>query len=82
MSNTREYIGCKSIEIDNYDGNGNNLYNMWLTNEEIVRCRDCKHCEIEEVDYGEGEIRNQRECGISCLEVNDDDFCSRGERCE
>lgn len=42
MSNTREYVGCKSIEIENYDGNGNNLYSMWLTDEEIVRCRDRK----------------------------------------
>lgn len=33
MSNTREYVGCKSIEIENYDGNGNNLYNMWLQDE-------------------------------------------------
>lgn len=82
MSNTREYVGCKSIEIENYDGNGNNLYNMWLTDEEIVRCRDCKHCEVEEVDYGMGEIRNEHECLISGLSVNQDSFCSWGERRE
>lgn len=82
MSNIREYVGCKSIEIENYDGNGNNLYNMWLTDEEIVRCRDCKHCEVEEVDYGMGEIRNEHECLISGLSVNQDSFCSWGERRE
>ena len=34
MSEIKEYIGCKSIQ-------GNNLCNMWLTDEEIIRCRDC-----------------------------------------
>lgn len=43
MSNIREYVGCKSIEAVNYDGKGNDLCNMWLTDEEIVRCRDCRH---------------------------------------
>lgn len=43
MSSMREFIGCKSIETADYDGNGNNLYNMYLTDEEIVRCRDCKN---------------------------------------
>lgn len=42
MSNIREYVGCKSIEAVNYDGDGNTLYNMWVTDEEIVRCRDCQ----------------------------------------
>lgn len=42
MSNIREYVGCKSIEAVNYDGKGNTLCNMWVTDEEIVRCRDCK----------------------------------------
>lgn len=41
MSHIREYVGVKSIEAENYDGKGNNLYNMWVTDEEIVRCRDC-----------------------------------------
>lgn len=43
MSNTREYVGCKSIEAVNYDGKGNTLYNMWITDGEVVRCRDCKN---------------------------------------
>lgn len=80
MSDTREYVGCKSIEIENYDGNGNNLYNMWLTDEEIVRCRDCKHCEIEEVDYGMGEVRNELECYLTGLETKPNGFCSWGVR--
>lgn len=41
MSYIREYIGCKSIKIADYDGKGNNLYSMWLTDTEVVRCRDC-----------------------------------------
>ena len=82
MSCIREYVGCKSIEAVNYDGKGNDLCNMWVTDEEIVRCRDCKHCEVEEVDYGMGEIRNEHECLISGLSVNPDSFCSWGERRE
>lgn len=42
MSQVREYVGCKSIEAVNYDGKGNDLCNMWVTDEEIVRCRDCQ----------------------------------------
>lgn len=73
MSNTREYVGCKSIEIENYDGNGNNLYNMWIADEEIVRCRDC-------VQFSQDGI-----CGFHSPNEYDfmpepDGFCKWGER--
>lgn len=42
MSHIREYVGCKSIEAVNYDGKGSTIFNMWVTDEEIVRCRDCE----------------------------------------
>lgn len=80
MSQVKEYVGRKSIEAVNYDGKGNDLFNMWLTDEEIVRCRDCKHCEIEEVDYDMGEVRNELECYLTGLETKPDGFCSWGER--
>ena len=38
-----EFIGCRSVEAVDYDGKGNNLYNMWLTDTPVIRCRDCKH---------------------------------------
>lgn len=43
MSRIKEYIGRRSIEAVNYDGKGNNLYNQWLTDHEVIRCRDCEH---------------------------------------
>ena len=46
MACVKEYIGCKSIEAMNYDGNGHDLCNMWLTEEEVTRCRDCKHYQL------------------------------------
>lgn len=81
MSHIKEYIGCKSIEAADYDGN--NLYSMWLTDTEVVRCRDCKHLVNEEchndiwrVAYGEGYPVVVPDIGI------DDGFCAWGERRE
>lgn len=78
MSNVKEYVGCKSIEAVNHDGNGNNLYNMWLTDEEIVRCKDCKKfktldCATYRALIAEGRIDSK---GM----FNPDGFCSWGER--
>lgn len=79
------YFPCahaKNYPCNHHASESSTLYNMWVTDEEIVRCRDCKHCEVEEVDYGMGEIRNEHECLISGLSVNQDSFCSWGERRE
>lgn len=77
MSHIREYVGCKSIEAVNYDGDGNTLYNMWVTDEEIVRCRDCKHASPHPTLAGM----------LDCLRfvawsyvVEPDGFCKWGER--
>lgn len=51
---------------------------------EIIRCKDCKHQEIHEYNYG-GRTYHSYGCELSeryshvCL---DDDFCSRAERRE
>lgn len=48
MSDVEEYVGCRSIEVANFDEQGHNLYNIWLNIEEpIVRCRDCLYCFAE-----------------------------------
>ena len=79
MSQTREYVGVKSIEAANYDGKGNNLYNMWITDEEIVRCRDCRYvnddpsCTHPRWRYGAGGV-------IIYPPVDLNGFCSWGER--
>lgn len=69
MSQIREYVGCKSIEAVNYDGKGDTLFNMWVTDEEIVRCRECKRFNINET------------CALfDDAFVEPDGFCKWGER--
>lgn len=84
MSNIREYVGCKSIEAENYDGEGNNLYNMWLTDEEIVRCRDCRHFKESfmrcKKHFTELYANDGKSIGMVELSVKPDDFCSQGEQ--
>lgn len=84
MSDTREYVGCKSIEIENYDGNGNNLYNMWLTDEEIVRCRDCEKSRENGwkcTRFAEEVYDEEKEIGeLVMANVRPYGFCSWGER--
>ena len=44
MSRHEEFVGVRVIKIADYDGEGSNLYSMWLRSDEpIVRCRDCKN---------------------------------------
>lgn len=57
-----EYVGYK-------DPIGEGLYNIGLTNERIVRCRDCEH-EFEEWGYPYC-CRNTP----SVFEVHGDGFC-------
>lgn len=84
MSHIREYIGCKSIEAADYDGKGNDLCNMWVTDEEIVRCHDCmksrekgwKCTRFTEEVYDE-----EKEIGeLVMANVRPDGFCKWGER--
>lgn len=84
MADVKEYIGRKSIEAVNYDGNGHDLCNMWLTEEEIIRCRDCKYMDdfgdctnpVWQVAYGEGHPSVSPEIGC------DNGFCAWAERDE
>lgn len=84
MSNIREYVGCKSIEAVNYDGKGNDLCNMWLTDEEIVRCRDCRHFKESfmrcKKHFTELYANDGKSIGMIELSVKPDDFCSQGEQ--
>lgn len=86
MSHIREYIGCKSIEAVNYDGKGNTLCNMWVTDEEIVRCGDCRHCDPEVVKFSDGESGSDCTvvafCNLLRRETCLQNFCSWGERRE
>ena len=77
-----EYVGCRETM-------GVGLYNMWLTEQRIVRCRDCRH-------YNEYHAKCHRAALVifddktiwtdksnECLSVTDaepDGFCAWGER--
>lgn len=43
MERCQEFIGVRCIEAENVYGEGKHLYNMHLTDTEIIRCRDCGH---------------------------------------
>lgn len=45
MGRCQEFIGVRCIEAANVYGEGQHLYNMHLTDTEIIRCRDCKGTE-------------------------------------
>ena len=63
------------IEVVGYkDPMGEGLYNCGITDERIVRCRDCKH-EFEEWGYP----YCCRNAPLSVFEVHGDGFCSWGE---
>lgn len=84
MSNLREYIGVKSIEAVDYNGKGDDLYSMWLTDEEIVRCRDCRHFKESfmrcKKHFTELYANDGKSIGMVELSVKPDDFCSQGEQ--
>lgn len=69
-----EVVGCR-------EPLGEGLYNMWLTDERITRCRDCKYVQKSDLSafYSDHE-HDHLMCGLRKLEeVFDDEFCSRGE---
>ena len=84
MSHIREYVGCKSIEAVSYDGKGNTLCNMWITDEEIVRCRDCKKSREQGwkcTRFSEEVYDEENEIGeLVMANVRPDGHCSWGER--
>lgn len=59
-----EYIGYK-------DPIGNGMFNMGLTDEEIVRCRDCKH-------FDDGLCWLRKKYGYVIVEPNG--YCAWGEK--
>lgn len=68
----KEYIGCKSTEGDNF--------NMWLTDTEIIRCKDCKKfetvdCAVYRALRTDGRIDEK---GM----FNPDGFCAWGQERE
>lgn len=42
MERTQEFIGVRTIELADAFGEGQHVFNMSLTDTEIIRCRDCK----------------------------------------
>lgn len=69
----REFVGCRSMMGEGTDGA---IYDMRLTDEEIVRCRDCRH-----YDHGDAGCMLWVLAGNGMLHVdNPDGYCKWGER--
>lgn len=68
-----EYIGVRG-EVVGCDKNGRPLYSMYLTDEEVIRCRDCAHM-FEMMDGFECERRSGQ---YHTCEPNG--FCAWAER--
>lgn len=66
-----EFVGYK-------DPIGNGEYNMGLTDEEVIRCRDCKH--FRKVPYHDGSIKTKCSGVFTFIEPNPDGFCAWAER--
>lgn len=45
----------------------------------VVRCKDCKHYKAQEISK-HWQNKTKYCCRVVALKVNDDDFCSFGER--
>ncbi len=73
-----EYIGVRG-EVVGCDKGGKPLYSMYLTDEEIVRCRDCIYW-IDEDYCINPKWRIGRTCERPCTEPNG--FCAWAERKE
>lgn len=73
MSRVEEFVGCRVIEIADYDGNGDNLYSQWLTKESIVRCRDCENAS-EEYIVEHSEMEPCPDGKLDCLHFSQWDY--------
>lgn len=83
MSRREEFIGVRTIEAANVYGEGQHLYNMWLTDVYIVRCRDCKRYQLrmEFIPTEDDEISEiKAKCKRTNTETQPDGFCAWGER--
>lgn len=86
MSRVEEFVGCRVIKIADYDGSGNNLYSQWLTQEPIVRCRDCAKSREKGwkcTRFAEEVYDEEHEIGeLMMANVHPDGYCAWGERHE
>lgn len=72
-----EYIGVRG-EVVGCDKGGKPFYNMYLTDEEVIRCRECANFNIYQSDH---EYREPYRCHRFCSDfVNPDGFCTWAER--
>lgn len=86
MGRVREYIGCRATECSDFNGKGDDLYSMWLTDTEVIRCRDCgksrengwKCSRFVEWVYDEAQEMGE----LAMASVSPDGFCAWAERRE
>lgn len=86
MSRVKEYIGCRAVECADYNGEGDDLCSIWLTDTEVIRCRDCGKSRengwkcsrfVEEI-YDEAQEMGE----LAMASVSPDGFCAWAERRE
>lgn len=68
-----EYVGYRDPIDGCYDAAGNQMFNMGVTDEEIIRCRDCGR-------FTDGLCGLRK--GIGYFAVEPDGFCAWAERRE
>lgn len=66
---SKEFIGVRELHgfVDRKEGSRSPLFNMYLTNEEIIRCRDCRYFTPEPAIAGRDLFGRCRfhDCGTS-----------------
>lgn len=81
MERCQEFIGVRCIEYADALGDGQHIYNMHLTDTEIIRCRDCGNT----YHWNDGEIsclhfEQDVEGVTSAPSVDPNGFCAWAER--
>lgn len=72
MYTLEEFVGKRTVEAENFDGKGNNLYNMWIeTSEPIIRCKNCRY-------FDEKGIFHDWWCNRLGISPSKESFCSFG----
>ena len=84
MERCQEFIGVRCIEAVNAYGEGEHLYNMHLTDTEIIRCRDCEMSREEGwkcTRWVTGRWDEEQEADvIELADVRPDGFCFKSKR--
>lgn len=84
MKRRKEFIGVRTIEAANVNGYGKHLYNMYMTDTDIIRCRDCGRSRENGwkcTYWVTGRWDEEQEADvIELADVRPDGFCFKAEK--